>query len=144
MRELLNYTTDTIYPGHYVPVVEEKDIMEELRHPHEGRIRIPPVNFSELPHCYQIEIAIPGITREKLFVKADGNILSVGVLNKDCVEGHFKLHEYNYACFEHHIALPENADTQFVSAEYTGGILRILIPKTDRPQKNIPTRIVVY
>ena len=68
-------------------------------------------------------------------------------MHKEC-EPHeaenVQLQEFNYECFDRHIILPDNADPEFMSAEYTAGILRLYVAKAKQPAKNLHTRIVVY
>ncbi len=136
-----------IYPGAYVPLVKEEEVQAALKRPHEGEIVIPPVNVSELGDLFKVEVAVPGARKEDFLIHSDANVLSVCVLQKDdgSHEGEiFKLHEFNYECFDRHIILPGNADSEFASAEYKEGILRLLIPKSEQPGKNMRTTIVVY
>lgn len=148
MNNPIYYDADClIYPGAYVPLMEEKELQEELRRPHEGGTVLPPVNVTELPDSYKIEVAMPGLKREEFQLHIDENILSVCAVHKqrgNRLEESFQLHEFNYECFDRHILLPENADIEFTCAEYKEGILRLYIPKTEKPTKNLHTRIVVY
>ena len=148
MKNITLYDTDcSIYPGDYVPLLKAEEIEEELRHSHEGQALFPPVNITELADSFKVEVAIPGVRREDFLVHADENILFVRVLHKEYVlEGseRFQLHEFNYKCFDRQVVLPDNADAEFISAEYKAGILRIYIPKLNQPAKSRHTRIVVY
>lgn len=136
-----------IYPGTYVPLVKEEEVQTALNRPDTAEIVIPPVNVSELGDLFKVEVAVPGAKKEDFLVHSDENVLSVCVLKKD-VGSHegeiFKLHEFNYECFNRHIVLPGNADLEFASAEYKEGILRLLIPKSEQPGKNKRITIVVY
>ena len=137
----------SIYPGAYMPLLKEEEVQEELKRPHEGETVLPPVNVKELADSFKVEVAIPGVKREDFLIHSDGNVLSVCVLHKECGlhEGErFQLHEFNYECFDRHIILPDNADAEFVSAEYKAGILRLYVPKAKQPAKNQHTRIAVY
>lgn len=94
-----------------------------------------------------MEMAIPGVSRDCFFIQADGNILSVRVVHKDTPypdSEHFQMHEFTYDCFDRQVILPENSDTEFVSAEYQSGILRLHIPKIKNPGKAHHTNIAVY
>lgn len=147
---MMNNDTQTArysYPGDYVPLLKEEQIDEELSRFHEGEILLPPVNITELPAAFKVEIAIPGIRREDFLVHIDGNELYVRVLRKELASKgvqNFKLHEFNNVCFEKRINLPSNTDTEFMSAEYKGGMLQIVIPKTPEPVKSPYIQVVVY
>ena len=146
-NDVLYDTGCLIYPGAYVPLLKEEEVQEELKRPHKGETILPPVNVTEMADSFKVEVAIPGVKREDFLIHSDGNVLSVCVLHKECGlhEGErFQLHEFNYECFDRHIILPDNADSEFVSAEYKAGILRLYVPKAKQPAKNQHTRIVVY
>ena len=146
-NDVLYDTGCLIYPGAYVPLLKEEEVQEELKHPHEGETIVPPVNVIELADSFKVEVAISGVKKEDFLIHSDGNVLSVCVLHKECGlhEGErFQLHEFNYECFDRHIILPDNADSEFASAEYKAGILRLYILKAKQPAKNLHTRIVVY
>ena len=143
----INNAGCSTYPGGYVPLIKEEEMRRELKRSHEGKMLLPPVNIAELSDSFKVEVAIPGVKREDFLIHADGNVLSVFVLHKDCEcpeSDCFKLHEFNYECFDRPIVLPGNADTEFTCAEYKEGILHLYIPKTNKPVKNLHTKIVVY
>lgn len=148
MKYQYNHTKEClIYPGGYVPLFNTEEVWKELGHPGEGNVILPPVNVTEFPDSFKIEAAIPGMKREDFLIDADNNVLSISVLHKECereANKNFQLHEFNYNCFNRHVILPENADTEFVKAEYKSGILTIYVPKLIHPAINQHTRIVVY
>lgn len=147
ISDIIYNTSCSIYPGGYVPLLRPEEIDEGLRLCHEGQMLLPPVNITELPDSYKVEIAIPGLRRQDFLLHAKGNVLFVRVLHRDMGSKevrHFQLHEFNYECFDRHITLPDNADPEFSSAEYKRGLLQIVMPKTNRPVKNEYNRIVVY
>ncbi|MGK2863890.1 MAG: Hsp20/alpha crystallin family protein [Chitinophagaceae bacterium] len=146
-RELQNEIYPSIYPGNYVPLLKKEEVEKELRQPHEGKMLFPPVNVTELMDVYKVEMAIPGVRREDFLVQSDANILSIQVLHKENATREnesFQIHEFNYECFDRHIILPLNADTEFTCAEYKAGILRLHMPKTNSTGNNRHTKIVVY
>ncbi|UEG50143.1 Hsp20/alpha crystallin family protein [Ferruginibacter lapsinanis] len=143
----LHLSTNSIYPGEFIPLFSEEEIRNELNRSVKEDIVYPPVNMLELRDSFEIEVALPGIKREELLINCDDNILSVCVIHKEQGSqraGNFQLHEFNYECFDRHIILPENVDAEFVNAEYKEGILHLRLPKTDQPSKKPHTRIVVY
>lgn len=147
MNTVVHKSEYSIYPGNYVPILNEKEINEEIVKTKQGGIMIPSVNITESGDCYKIEIALPGVDRESFLVYAEKNVLSVYAVQHHQKIGDpekFRLHEFSCNCFERHIELPGDADTEFVSAEYKEGVLRIYVPKA--PEQSIVqhTRIVVY
>jgi len=148
MEQTKSYPPDyAVYPGEYVPFLEEEEIKEELKHEHDGTTILPPVNVTELATWFKVEVAVPGVKREEFLIYADGNILSISVMHKDYEipqPEYFHLHEFNYHCFERHIILPKNVDAKFAHADYKEGILRMVLPKTEQTAKNQHSRIIVY
>jgi len=146
-KDVFYETVCVIYPGTHVPVVKEEEFLSALKLPHDGGSILPPVNVTELADLFKVEVAIPGVKREDFLIHADDNILSVCVMHKEPGnhDGEiFQQHEFNYECFDRHIILPDNADADFISAEYAAGILYLHVPKTKQPAKNLHNRIVVY
>src|SRR5688572_19669412 len=136
MYNVTAYTTGCSYPGEYVPLLKQEQFDREAGIFHEGEMLFPPVNISELPDAYKVDVAIPGIRREELLVHIEGNVLFIRVLHKETgpkAVPTFQLHEFNYVCFERHIDVPANADPAFMGAEYKAGILQVIIPKTTCP-----------
>ncbi len=140
------YKSDcSVYPGEFVPLIKDEELQKELYYAQTGSTP-PPVNMIEYRDSIMVEVAIPGAKREDFIVHANKNEVSVCLLNKTFSSStkNSALHEFNYRCFERHITLPENVDPEFIHAEYSSGMLRLYIPKTRQPQKNLDTRIVVY
>jgi HSP20 family protein len=143
----LEYQDGTIYPGDYVPLFSEAEIVEELKNATNDEKILPPANIIELPDSFRVELAIPGAKKEDFSIHADKHVLSVSVVHKEKKigeEGEFRLKEFTNTFFDRHIILPENAETEFISADYDAGILRLHFPKVNQPVVNLHTRIIVY
>ena len=137
----------SVYPGEYVPMLEEDKIHEELRQLNKEDIVSPPVNITELSNSFKVEVAIPGVKREEFLVQVDENILSVSVLHqyfRSQNSGNVYLHEFDHQYFDRHITLPKNVDPEFSRAEYNSGILRLDIAKTKQAGKRCHIPIAVY
>jgi HSP20 family protein len=136
-----------VYPGEYTPMPEVEALLEELKTPHKDSSAKPLVNMNECKDLFTIEVVVPGVRREEIYIHVHNNVLSIVVLHKDCVESKkekLQIHEFDTECLERHILLPDNADTEFVSAKYREGILSLHIPKTHEPSKTYTNQIVVY
>ena len=141
MNAVIHNPEYSIYPGKYVPILNEEEIVQ-IQKEHAAT---PSVNIIDSNAFYKIEIALPGVERRNFVVYADNNVLSVYVIQqKTDNPGQFRLLEFNSNYFEHHIDLPGDADTEFVSAEYKDDVLHIHVPKTSEKPHNSHTRIVVY
>jgi HSP20 family protein len=147
MKDNLYYNRERlVYPGEYVPMQEVEALLEKLVLAGNDSVAKPLVNMDESRDCYKIEVAVPGVSREDFFIAVHDTTLSIVVLHKEDekVKKGLQMHEFDTTCFERHLLLPENADTEFVSAEYNQGILSLHIPKTYKPPKARTSQIVVY
>ncbi len=140
---MINKNYDShIYPGEFVPRADSQKIIND-----NSAKKIPLVNLTELPELLKIEIALPGIEKEDILVESESNILSVVALNKKSENKRgqiFSLQEFNCEIFERKIALPKNADISFIHAEYSQGILKLHIPKSNSSEIIPQSKIIVY
>jgi HSP20 family protein len=143
MQDNSCHTQEYIYPGAYVPLLEEKEVRNKFKCVRRKYIQVPPVDITESTNSFNVEIAIPGVSRGDFFIEADNHILSVRVLHKK-PGTNFELPDSNYECFRRNITLPKNVDAEFVSAEYKAGTLSLHLPKAKHLLKKQHTRIVVY
>ena len=149
MTDLMTYHDEcTIYPGAYVPVLNDDEVEKFVHQPHKVGVAFPPVNITELAGSFKVEVAIPGANREDFFINANDHKLSVSVLlkNRALRPGYSKRKrgDNGYKCLNRDITLPENADPEFVSAEYKDGILCLYAFKTDKTNRPSHSTIAVY
>ncbi len=137
----------SIYPGEYMPLVGETELKEKLKAVAEKDIIHPPVNVTELPDSYKIEVFIPGVRREEFLVTAEQNIISVRVfhttpaaviMGKECPS------EFGCTCYDRYIILPGNADSSFAVGEYRQGVLYMFVPKDGDNAANASAKIAIY
>lgn len=136
-----------VYPGEYNPLPETEALLNELHQAGIDSFASVPVNMDEFEDCFTIEMLVPGVQREEICIHTEENILSVRILHKkqdDTKAKKLQIHEFESGSFERHLLLPENADPEFIIAEYRQGILKLYVPKTKEPIKNSISRIVVY
>ncbi len=148
MKKSIVFSPDnTIYPGHYVPLFSEAEVASEIKHAQDLNGNIPPAVTKEFSEAYTVSIFIPGMRREDFLLTIINNVLTVSLLHKEHIViegGDFQWCKSGCSCFERSMEVPENADTEFISAEYKAGVLQIYLPKTSSPVYSQYTRIVVY
>lgn len=135
-----------VYPGEYIPLPAIEALLLELKSTGKESDIKPLVNMVELKNGFKVEVALPGIKREDIFIYAENNVLNIIVFHKNSEELKLKLqiHEFDTEFLERHLILPADADTEFVCAEYDHGILRLHIPKKQVHSINNSSQIVVY
>ena len=135
------------YQGEYVPMPGTKELQKKFSLAAKIPDARPLVNMDEYKDCFKLDIEVPGVKREEIFIHVHNPLLYITVLhNATVLPGRtVQLHEFDNKCFERQIVLPGNCDTDFISAEYRQGILSIYIPKTTAPVTFINTgEVVVY
>lgn len=109
---------------------------------------IPSINISEEKDKYKVEVAAPGLKKEDLDIRVDGNLITISSESTESKtstdnnkEGeNYSRREYNYSSFSRSFTVPENADTEAVKAKYCDGVLCLNIPKkkhTDKGPKKV-------
>ncbi|HHH51749.1 MAG TPA: Hsp20/alpha crystallin family protein [Campylobacterales bacterium] len=93
---------------------------------------IPKVNTREGESAYHIEVELPGIKKEDVDVKVDGNVLTISgerkIKDEVKEEDYYKV-ESRYGEFSRSFTLPEKVDVENIHAESDNGIVEIVIPK---------------
>jgi len=93
---------------------------------------IPKVNTREGENAYHIEVELPGIKKEDVDVKVDGNVLTISgerKLRDEVKEEDYYKVESRYGEFSRSFTLPEKVDVEHIHAEADNGIVEIIIPK---------------
>ena len=105
----------------------------------------PLVDVLEDGKEYLIKLETPEVKKEEITVKVQDGVLRVEGERKQEREDKSKRYhrvERLYGHFSRCFALPDDADTEKVSAEYADGILRIRVAKTEKPQpRQIEVRV---
>jgi HSP20 family protein len=102
----------------------------------------PAANVKESDKEFTIELAVPGKSKEDFKIDLDQNLLTISSEQKENKEEkteNYTRKEYSYQSFRRSFRLPETADEQETSANYTDGILKIVIPKKDSKKQSAKT-----
>jgi HSP20 family protein len=96
--------------------------------------RVPAVNIAETENEFHIELAVPGLKKEDFKISLDKNVLSISAEKKaeNVEEGKkYSKKEYSYNSFVRSFTLPETVDHAKIEAEYTDGILKLIVAKKE-------------
>lgn len=100
----------------------------------EDVLGFPPVNITEKPDYYHLEVAAPGFDKADFNVKLEGNTLTVSVEKQaDPKSETDKLirREFSAKSFKRTFTLDEKIDASNISAKYENGILIVGLPKKE-------------
>lgn len=105
---------------------------------------VPRVDILEEEKAYEIHVAVPGVSKEDFKIDLKDNYLTISGERKfknERKEGSVHAVETQYGTFSRSFTLPENVDTEKISARYNNGILEITVPKDEK--KAVKTSIKI-
>ncbi len=95
----------------------------------------PLVDIVEDDQHYVIKAELPGVKKEDIKVGVQDDVLTIsGQRQYEKEEKDKKFHriERAYGSFARSFTIPEDADGEKVSAEFKDGMLKVVLPKTER------------
>ena len=98
----------------------------------------PAVNVKEDEKKFNIELAVPGMDKEDIKIEIEKNVLMISSEQKsEKTENHdsYSRREFGYQSFCRNFTIPENADSENISASFKNGILNIEVPKSKEDVK---------
>ena len=146
-RRELKAAAASIYPGAYVPASPKTDLKKEFTKFSSDNTQPQSFSLQEFEHEYLLEAIIPGVNREDFHIETHGHKLFIRLLHKEgkpCLTDDYELHENPDVCFRKELTLPDDADTEFLTAEYRQGILSLHLPKSTCPLPQTDACFVVY
>ena len=102
---------------------------------------LPSVDIRETESAYVLDMDLPGCDEKNIEVHVDGSSLTIASKQEAQEEkqnendGTFILRERRLTSFSRSFKLPENADSEAVSAGFKNGILTLQIKKRAEAQK---------
>jgi HSP20 family protein len=114
-----------------------------VNHGSNGRDFVPTLNVAESDNAYEVTVDLPGVKPEDVSVELHEN--QVTISGKREVEHEetgrtFHRIECRSGEFRRVVALPVPVDETKISADYHQGVLKVVLPKSEKVK---PTRITV-
>jgi HSP20 family protein len=100
-----------------------------------GSVFTPKVDVIENETAYEVQVAVPGLNKEDFKIEINDGYLMVSGERKftnEKKDKNFRSIETNYGSFSRSFTLPDNADGSKITAQYTNGILELVIPKDEK------------
>lgn len=94
----------------------------------------PYVNIADIKDTLYVVAEVPGVPKNEIKIHLQDDLLTISGERKTPEQkdgGAYVRQEIQYGPFERTFKLPYEVDASRVSAEYTDGILRIQLPKTE-------------
>ena len=115
-------------------------------------ITAPAINVLENEKEYKVEVAAPGMCKDdfKVHINKDGNLViemektNCGCKGKDedKKECRYLRKEFSYSKFSQTLLLPDDIDKEGIDAHVTNSILKIIIPKLDKPKAEDEKKVI--
>lgn len=115
-------------------------------------ITAPAINVLENDKEYKVEVAAPGMCKDdfKVHINKDGNLViemektNCGCKGKDedKKECRYLRKEFSYSKFSQTLLLPDDIDKEGIDAHVTNGILKISIPKLEKPKAEDEKKVI--
>ena len=94
----------------------------------------PLIDVSADDNCYEIKLDVPGMTESDLSLEIKDDMLMIRGEKQHSSENkdkHFYRVERSYGAFQRTLALPDDANTDEISAWLEKGVLRLEIPRSE-------------
>jgi HSP20 family molecular chaperone IbpA len=119
--------------GH--PGREPDSARERLEDAHDSRTTVTPsIDIHEGPEGLTLEADLPGATEANLQIQLEDNVLTLMArVESPAPEGARLLHEeYRVGAYARSFILSDEVDRDRISAELNQGVLRLVLPKSER------------
>jgi HSP20 family protein len=117
----------------------------EPRRNHWGYNR-PAVNIKEENDGFNIEMAVPGLSKSDFNIDLEKNMLIISASRQEENmenEDSYKRREFNYDNFSRSFTIGDKIDVEKIKAEYKDGILRVALPKKEEAKDKGPKTIKI-
>ena len=104
------------------------------------------LNVLEFDDYYELQLAIPGFTKENFHIEIIDDQLKVGLQTpegKEEEKGTYRRKEFNYGPCDRSWDLNEDIDRETIKASYEKGILHIILRKKEEAKKLAPRSIEI-
>lgn len=110
------------------PSTVSKTVREDVLH-------FPPVNITETPTSYSLEVAVPGFIKSDFKIHLDAGVLTISTERaEEATKENNKVirREYSTKAFKRSFTVDEKIESENISARYENGILLLELPKKEQ------------
>lgn len=103
-----------------------------------GLFGAPPADLRETDNAYEIAIETPGMAREDLNLKVEGDSLTIcgqKLDRRDQATSAYRLSERRFGRFSRSFPIPPDARREAIDAKHQDGVLTITLPKSEEARQ---------
>ncbi len=89
---------------------------------------VPPANLKKGDNVYEVQVALPGFTRDEISIEVRGDILHIEAVKEDDYKDEFLAREIHFDTQVRDFHLDENVRKDKVEARFENGILKVQLP----------------
>ena len=109
---------------------------------------MPAVNIKETKKEFKLEISAPGFDKQDFDVQVNKNMLTVSATSETSSEEKgddekVLRREFSTATFSRSFTLPDNVDTEKITAKEKNGVLHVSLPKKEDAKEKVVKRIEI-
>ncbi len=96
---------------------------------------IPNTNILETENHFALEISAPGRSKNDFNISLDKDTLTISSndeTKEEKIDGKYHKREFKLSQLKRSFIVPENVDTEKISAKYLNGVLIVKLPKTEK------------
>lgn len=100
---------------------------------------VPAVNVYENNKNFMVDVVAPGFKKDDFKVSVDEDMLTISAeaqKKSESEDVEYNRREFSYSSFTRSFCLPDNASKDSIDANYSDGILKLTIPKTENKAKS--------
>jgi len=119
-------------PGKYISPLWNELFQDDLFKFNDARAQstLPAVNIREKEEGWYLDLAIPGIPKEKIKIHLEGALLTISAEQQESkTDEKYQTKEFGYISFVRSFTLPQNVQKDQIKAKQEDGILSIFLPK---------------
>ncbi|KAF9615329.1 hypothetical protein IFM89_022980 [Coptis chinensis] len=93
--------------------------------------------WKEQDECYKLEYPVPGLTKEDIQITLVDGVLTIRGERREKEEESSDDEQWAVYGYYNTVLLPDDANEDGIQAEMKDGVLKIIIPRTERPKKDV-------
>lgn len=118
--------------NYYVPTANFRNF--GFANPSTNRVCETGVNIAETKDAFEIDILLPGYTKEEVAIKVESNFLTVTAQKTETEQPETRKYnhrEFTIAGFKRTFEFPDTVETSAIVAKQNNGILTLVLPKKE-------------
>lgn len=107
---------------------------------------LPAANVIESENAFEVEFAIPGMSKDDFKIGVENNILTVSAEKEEQKEEkdkHYTRKEFTYGSFTRSFSLPRTINLDGIAGAYENGILKVTLPKKEEAKTQLSREIKI-